>query len=258
VSLAVSYNELQKVIGRYLGYGRNVYGPDDGSNEWADIEDCIKSGLRQFYAPPVLSNQQFSHQWSFLRPVTVIPLTATVADYNMPEDFAGIDGDLTYSPSTALRAVVVVSESAIRTLRQNSPQTGNPTHAAIRPKSTDGSSVQGFEIIFWPTPNADVQLTYKYYISPQVLTNANPYPYGGSVHSETILQSCLSIAEQRLNDEKGIHWDKFLERLSASIQYDRKVSGPDFLGYNGDNSDGNYSLSKSRFDYVTVNGQTID
>ena len=258
MSLAVSYNELQKALGRYLGYGRSVYGPDDGSNEWADIEDSIKSGLRQFYAPPVLPNQQGSHQWSFLRPVTVMSLTSTVSDYDTPGDFGGIDGELTYPPSTATRAVVIVSESAIRTLRQRSPQTGNPTHAAVRPKSTDGSVVQGFEIIFWPTPNADVQLNYKYYISPQALTNENPYPYGGSAHSETILESCLSIAEQRLNDEKGIHWEKFLERLSASIKYDRKTSGPDFLGYNADNSDGNGYSKNDRFDYVTVNGQTID
>ena len=62
MSLNITYNELQKAVGRYLGYGRNVYGPDDGSNEWADIEDCIKSGLRKFYAPPVLPNQQFSHK----------------------------------------------------------------------------------------------------------------------------------------------------------------------------------------------------
>ena len=101
-------------------------------------------------------------------------LIATVADYNMPDDFGGIDGDLTYPPSTASRAVVVVSESAIRTLRQNSPKTGNPTHAAIRPKSTDGSNVQGFEIVFWPTPNADAQLSYKYYIAPAALSNETP------------------------------------------------------------------------------------
>ena len=257
MSLNITYNQLQKAIGRYLGYGRNVHGPDDGTDQWADIEDCINSGLRQFYAPPVLPNQQGPHQWSFLRPVTYMSLMATVADYDMPEDFGGINGDLTYPPSTATRAVVIVGESAIRTLRQNSPKTGNPTHAAIRPKSTDGSSAQRFEISFWPTPSADVQLSYRYYISPASLTTDNQYPYGGSMHSETILQSCLSIAEQRLNDEKGIHWEKFLERLSASIQYDRKTSGADFLGYNADNSDGGLSANE-RFDYVTVNGQAID
>jgi hypothetical protein len=63
VSLSITYNELQKVIGRYLGYGRTVYGPDDGSQEWADIEDCIKSGLRQFYVPPPMQGQPGSHQW---------------------------------------------------------------------------------------------------------------------------------------------------------------------------------------------------
>ena len=257
MSLSVGYNELQKAIGRYLGYGRNVYGPDDGSDEWADIEDCIKSGLRQFYAPPILPGQQGSHHWSFLKPVTELSLIATIADYDLPADFGGIDGDLTYPPSAASRAVVIVSESAIRTLRQNSPQTGNPTHAATRPKTTDGVAGQVFEILFWPTPQSDSPLSYRYYVAPTALSHTNPYPYGPAAHSETILESCLSIAEQRLNDEKGIHWEKFLERLSASIQFDRKTSGPDFLGYNADRSDGGV-FRYDRFDSVTVNGQTID
>ena len=257
MTLAVSYNELQKAVGRYLGYGRNVYGPDDGSDEWADIEDGIISGLRQFYAPPILSGQPVAHHWSFLRPTTAIALQAGVGDYDLPDDFGGITGDLTYPPSTASRAVVLVSEPALRALRQNSPATGNPTHAALRPKTTDGSTVQGFEILFWPTPDAEGQLSCRYYVHPSALSHDNPYPYGGPAHAETILESCLSIAEQRLNDEKGLHWEKFLQRLAASIQYDLKTTGADFFGYNGDHSDGN-CFKHDRFDSVTVNGHTID
>ncbi|MDD5457864.1 MAG: hypothetical protein PHF37_00500 [Phycisphaerae bacterium] len=258
MSLSVTYNELQKAIGRYLGYGRNVYGPDDGSEKWADIEDCVKSGLRQFYSPPPVQGQSGSHQWSFLRPVTTLSLTGNTCDYDLPDDFGGIIGCLTYPASIASRPVVTVSEQAIRTLRQNSSQTGKPTHAAVRPKASDGTANQKFEILFWPTPDLETLLTYKYYVAPQALTTENPYPYGGQAHAETILESCLSIAEQRLNDEKGIHWEKFLERLASSIQSDRKTSGADFLGYNGDSSDGAGKSKNSRLDYVTVNGQEID
>ena len=257
MSLSITYNELQQAIGRYLGYGRNVCGPDDGSQEWADIEDCIKSGLRQFYVPPPVQGQAGSHQWSFLRPVTVLPLVGGLGDYDLPEDFGGIVGVLTYPAGTVSRPVCLVGESAIRTLRQANPQGGKPTQAAIRPKSSTGTAIQRFEILFWPTPDASLDLSYRYYVLPKALSNENPYPYGGQLHCETILESCLSIAEQRLNDEKAIHWDKFMERLTASIQIDRKTSGADFLGYNADRSDGAGNTASDRLTYVTVHGQII-
>jgi hypothetical protein len=256
VSLSITYNELQQAIGRYLGYGR-IYGPDNGTEEWADIEDCIKSGLRQFYAPPPVENSSRSHHWSFLRPVTALSLIAGIADYDMPDDFGGLNGVLTYPDWTASKPVIVSSESDIRTVRQIRPQTGKPTHAAIRPKASDGATEQVFEMIVWPTPDTDIELAYRYYVLPNTLSGENPYPYGGAAHSETILESCLSIAEQRLNDQKAIHWEKFLQRLAASIQIDTKTTGADFLGYNADRSDGGH-VKRDRFDCVTVNGQVID
>lgn len=256
MSLSITYNELQQAVGRYLGYGR-IYGPDNGSVEWADIEDCIKSGLRQFYAPPPVENSNASHHWSFLRPVTVLLLTNGVADYDMPGDFGGINGLLTYPEWTASRPVIITSESDIRRLRQLRPQTGKPTHAAIRPKASDGTAAQMFEMALWPIPDAEIELTYRYYVLPEALSDEIPYPYGGAAHSETILESCLSIAEQRLNDQKGIHWEKFLQRLAASIQIDTKTTGADFLGYNADRSDNTVISTNNRFDTVTVNGQII-
>lgn len=257
MSLAIGYTDLQQAVSRYLGYGR-IYGADDGSSEWADIEDCIKSGLRQFYSPPPIPGQELPHEWIFLRPVTTVSLTGETQDYDLPEDFGGIDGDFTYPPSLAAETVVVVGEAAIRTLRQKDPKSGDPTHAGIRPKTTDGAAIQRHEVLFWPTPASDVSLQYSYFVLPQSLTVDNPYPYGTAMHGETILQSCLSIAEQRLNDEKGMHWEKFLERLAASIQYDRKANNLEFIGYNGDNSDGTGWDRASRVNLITVNGQIID
>lgn len=257
MTLSITYNELQQAVGRYLGYGR-IYGPDNGSAEWADIEDCIKSGLRQFYAPPPMESNGGLHHWSFLRPVTALSLVAGIADYDMPDDFGGLNGVMTYPDWAASKPVIVGSESDIRTLRQLRPQTGKPTHAAIRPKASDGTAEQTFEMILWPTPDADIELTYRYYVLPRALSDTNPYPYGGAAHSETILESCLAIAEQRLNDQKSIHWEKFLQRLAASIQIDRKTAGADFLGYNADCSDNAVCLTNNRCDTVTVNGQIID
>ena len=257
MSLVISYNELQKAVGRYLGCGRNVYGPDNGTVEWADIEDCIKSGLRQFYSPPIAAGMQQLHHWSFLEPTATLSLVSGRQDYDMPVDFGGIKGNMTYEPSEANYPIVVVGETQIRKLRQNrGDETDNPKFVGIRPKSIDGSVSQRFEAVFWPKPNAANNISYRYYVIPAMITNDLPYPYGGAVHSETILESCLAIAEQRLNDSKGLHWDKFMERLAASIQYDLKTSCPDYFGYNGDNSDSSTHIDRT--DEVTYNGNSID
>jgi hypothetical protein len=64
-------------------------------------------------------------------------------------------------------------------------------------------------------------------------------------HAETLLQSCLAVAEFRMNDEKGIHWTTFMERLTASIASDSEAMVPEFLGYNEDGSDFTQQYTRS-------------
>ena len=116
MSLAIGYTDLQKAVGHFLGYGRGIYGLTDGSDEWEDIEDCINSGLRQFYSPPPakLNGIDYLHQWSFLRPVTTLSLVSGTGDYDLPTDFGGIIGKLTYPPSTAREPIIVVGAEVLK------------------------------------------------------------------------------------------------------------------------------------------------
>jgi len=54
--------------------------------------------------------------------------------------------------------------------------------------------------------------------------NMRPYPLGGARFSETIMESCLAVAEQRANDEMGIHTQKFAMMLASAIAQDKKFS----------------------------------
>ena len=65
----------------------------------------------------------------------------------------------------------------------------------------------------------------------------NAYGLGGVPHSETLLASCLDIAELRDDDTLGTHSAKFIQRLAASVAQDR-ANGPTELGYNADSSAG--------------------
>lgn len=257
-TLAVSYEQLQKIVGRFLGYGRGITGADDGSTEWADIEECIQSGLRQFYSPPPLPGKQEGHEWHFLRPTASLSLVADQGDYDLPASFGGLIGVMTFDQETSVEVVRCVGEGNLRKLRQYKSRSGLPQYVAIRPKITEGDSQQGFEAMFWPTPNSTDTVYYRYFVLPKSVDTDNPYPYGANAHAETIIESCLSIAEQRFEGEKGLHWEKFLERLAASVNYDQKTSREDYFGYNGDSSDISGDNGNERVLRVKVNGVYYD
>ena len=108
-------------------------------------------------------------------------------------------------------------------------------------------------MILWPTPDAIYTLTYRFIPHPDALTTAAPYPYGGAAHAETLIESCLAVAEQRMNHERGLHYAAFMDRLGASVAYDRRQA-PEFYGYCGDNSSDDSAWSPRLVNYATVNG----
>ncbi len=97
---------------------------------------------------------------------------------------------------------------------------------------------QRFNVLFYPYPDRNYILTYNYAPRPDAMSATSAYPWGGAAHSETLRASCLAAAEIKVNGEKGVQWDRFQERLRASVGEDRKNS-PSMLGMNLDRSDFN-------------------
>lgn len=64
-TLTITYAALRERIGHFLGYTRT---PGDWSaSQIADIDDCLVSGMRQFYGAQIIGPGRV-HEWSFLRP----------------------------------------------------------------------------------------------------------------------------------------------------------------------------------------------
>tara|TARA_R110002110_G_scaffold93689_1_gene243565 strand:- start:243 stop:605 length:363 start_codon:yes stop_codon:yes gene_type:complete len=112
--------------------------------------------------------------------------------------------------------------------------------------------------MLYPKPDKAYTLSYRYHALPNQLTAANPYPMGGAAHAETILESCLAVAESRMDNNAGIHAAAFQQRLAASIAFDTAMHTPEHMGYNGDGSDGGvWSEQANRYmngDIVRYNG----
>ena len=239
-TLSGKYEDLVAAVGNYLGYGRtsSLFDP----RQAADVEDVIQSGYRQFLYPPPLPGNDRGHEWSFLKPVKTISTSGDAEDYDLPGDFGGIEGPLTFSPDQAFHSIRIVGEAWVREKRETTyatgGYTGRPTHAAIQVQPTDGTSGQRHRIMFWPSPDGVYDLTYKYLALPDKLSAESPYPYGGMAHFETLVESCLALAETRMDDEMGIHNQLFIKQLAASISLDARHQRAEFLGYNRDGSDG--------------------
>ena len=102
------------------------------------------------------------------------------------------------------------------------------------------------EVLFWPNISASATVTYRYRILPDDIGDTNPYPYGATDHSETILYSCLAEAERRIDNERGVMFQRFIECLAASIARDARDNSPEVFGYMGDESDGRAMFGSHR------------
>ena len=80
-NLAFKYSTLRSRIGYHLGYTRTS--GNWTTDEQADIDDCLQSGLSQFYHPPPVGGEKVSYEWSFIKPTTT----------------TSVWGDLTYTAS---------------------------------------------------------------------------------------------------------------------------------------------------------------
>jgi hypothetical protein len=156
-------------------------------------------------------------------------------DFNLPADFGGLEGGFTFDPQVSYPAVKVVNEGVLRQNRQWTVVASVPQFVAVRSKSSVGTDGQRFEACFFPAPDAEYILTYKYYVLPNKLTATAPYPLGGMPIAELILETALGIAEQRV-DGPGTHTAAADRLLAVAIDQDKRACTPDFFGYCGDAS----------------------
>lgn len=263
-TLAVDYDELQFRVARYLGY---VSTSSDvaslGTTEASDVDTCVKSGLRSFYRPAI-ANGSSIHEWSFMQPQTTITTVADTSEYDLPADYAGmVDTPVYTDAGSPYKPLKIIREWALdNMLAKGDSVSAAPVYAAISLKAFTGASAQRFSIKLAPVPDAAYNITFRYAVQGEMLTDSLGYPYGANEHSETIIEACLAAAERDFNEQAGTsHQARFLQLLATSISLDRKASGGWYLGENTDPG----VLENSRYgqhfcrpnEEVTVNGNSV-
>lgn len=251
-TLQVSYSDLCDTVSRFLGYD-----PDNLTDAQEDEVDAyVQSGVRNFYFPPAVNGAEVGYEWSFMRPATTLTTVEDVGIAALPANLARIVGDIYFESTVYEPSAVQTSEHRVLSLLQSEPSTGAPRCFAVRFKQAYGTHGQVQEIVFWPTPDAAYTLAYRYEAYSGKLTDLNPCPLGGARFSELVTESCLAVAEQRANDERGLHTERFMQLLVAGVEMDRRNSAR-YYGNMGGMPEGGASLCGRIRPGVLYNGTAI-
>ena len=222
--LSITYSDLFREIKRFLGYGNSDTTLTDSQTE--EVDDYIQAGVRQFYYPPALEGVDVQHEWSFMKPVGQVTTTEATSSVALSSSFGRLLGNVEFASSLHLPAAISCPEGLVRArLASDSDTTGAPRIVCIRHLQTFGDNGQLCEMLMWPIPDDEYVLTFRQESDGGKLSVTDrPFPLGGPRHSGLVLESCLAIAEQRANDEYGLHTNKFKQLLLSAVIQDRKFS----------------------------------
>ena len=231
-TLAVDYLGLVQHVARFLGYD-----PDNLSErEKSEVDAHIQSGVRNFYHPPKMEGVDENFEWSFLRMECSIETTPGVAVYRMPDGFGRVAGTIGFGGEDMhIPPVGIVPLSTVEGLLR-SGKAGAPRVAAFVPRQSFGEHGQYVEMRVFPVPDRVYVLRFRGDSDTGRISEERPFPLGGHMFSELVIESCLAVAEQRSNDESGLHTQLFNELLVSMIAKDRKSSAAVF-GQMGDMPD---------------------
>ena len=218
--LSIGVSELRAEVGYLLGYGRTS--ANWSTAQLSEINGLVASGVRRVYFPPAIDQSVLAYEWSWLRPTTTLSVVSGTSDYDLSDDFGRLVGALYYPDEEYKAPLAVVSVGKILAMRSYQALTGYPKYAATRFKDSDGSGGQRQEILLYPEPDDDWEMVYQYEAFSGTLTDTYPYPLGGMKLAELYIESCLAVAESRINDELGIHTQTYQALLVDAVARDRR------------------------------------
>lgn len=223
-TLAASYSDLFGVVAAFLGY--------DAAHltdaQTAEVDSYIQSGVRNFYYPPKIGDGvDENFEWSFMRMSGEVDAVAGIADFKMPDGFGRVAGQIAVAGDDEPMLPVIPYGDLMRMRTRG--EKGRPRFAAVSAANSFGARGQEKTLHLYPTPDKDYTLNFVCDSDTgKISRDKRPFPLGGAMFSELVTESCLAVAEQRANDEDGLHTRKFAELLVSSIARDRKSSAQDF------------------------------
>lgn len=239
LNLEVGYNDFKTEVSLYVGYGAD--GVNWTAAQSAELNRDVQEAYRWVLYPQTIPSEKIPHTWSFLIQTTTLTTEADTYNYQLPLDFGSFIGHFFYWPvNEGYLKPSRTSDGDILNLRQYHDTDGKPHKFAIRWKARANSSRQRQEVLFWPTPDDEYTLTYRYAVLTNALSTTNPYPLGGPRIGQLVMEACRAIGEHKKNGVRGDQWELFIEQMQSAILLDKGTLGnrtvgvmcdPDGYGY---------------------------
>lgn len=217
--LSVTRTDLLAALAQTANWSRDTATWE--SDQTTDSVMWIKAALRQFYG---------AHDWSFLRLSFSAPLTVGVESYDLPTDYAEMDGPLYYRGNWAGCAPIVRTGVGEVNRNRGACETGMPRQYAIEALPQTGESEsQRYALHFDKKPSQAYEVGGQYLCNPYNLTSTRPYPLGGPVFAECLRYSVMAVVERELLKTVGVNNAQFQSLLAECIKRDIR-RGPTNLG----------------------------
>jgi hypothetical protein len=143
--------------------------------------------------------------------------------FTLPVDFESPQSStLTIMDQSGYPDVPLVEERMVTSMQaQNPDTTGYPQMAAIRWGTSDGTALQGQELVVWPYPDDHYQVALPYLAQPQCMSASTDYPMGGPEFADILLSFVLAICEEAKIGRRGDRWAEAIDKCRVAAHRDR-------------------------------------
>ena len=163
-------------------------------------------------------------------------------------------------PSATERADVT-----LRRLESTNPQFDTPRIFSVRTDRFDPTIGSRKSLAFYPTPNDAYTMRVPMILRPVDINESNPYPIGGEMLSQAIIEACLSAAEANYEEREHVHEKRFQEQIAMAIRNDQNRSTPSTLGDDSPEGEGrsfsviDYSMRarEQRIGNISLDGELL-
>lgn len=227
MSLTLTYDEIRRELGRFLGIGTDF-------NSWSaatatEIADIIRRGSRRFYFPEPIAisdNEVVTHKWSFLEAELSVTLAAGATYHDLPTDFLSLSRRPSIIGSDY--PLAEIAENSLRDLTNAEAGLGFPQYYTVQRNAVGGALA--YRIGVHPKPASSMTLEGNYVFEPPEV-GPGQAPICTANHSETFLSALLATADEMLNIEsigqQSYHGERFKTLMRMSILQDRAIGGSD-------------------------------
>lgn len=228
-NLEVGFSDFRLELAQFIGYRSDSTLWTSAQN--SELGRSVNEAYRWILFPQTIPGERIPHTWSFMEQTTTITTEEDEYLYTLPSAFGSFVGKYMYWPTNnGYTPPCRTNDGDILSKRQYSNTTGRPTHFAIRWAAQTPGSTQRQEVMFWPTPDDDYTLTYRYAIASRPLSETNRYCLGGPRISQLMIEACKAIGETKKNGQRGDQWNLFIAELQSAIQLDKGTSTSPTLG----------------------------